>query len=45
MAQDKLTRFRDSYEFKSPDHIVATSAMQGEDGAWIVFMTGEMLRK
>jgi hypothetical protein len=45
MAQGKLTRFRDSYEFKAPDHIVATSAMQGEDGAWIVFMTGDMRRK
>jgi hypothetical protein len=45
MAQGKVARFRDSYEFKTPDHIVATSAMQGEDGTWVTFMTGDMRRK
>ena len=44
MAAGKLTKFRDSYEFKSPDLIVATSEMLQENGEWITFMTGEMRR-
>ncbi|WP_442483697.1 DUF1579 domain-containing protein [Aeoliella sp. SH292] len=36
--------FRDSYEFDGPDHIIARSEMQGEDGKWIEFMKGDMRR-
>ncbi len=44
MAGGKLTKFRDSYEFKSPDLIATTSEIKGDDGQWITFMTGEMKR-
>lgn len=44
LTPGKTTKFRDSYEFKSPDHIIARSSMQGEDGKWIEFMTGHVRR-
>lgn len=44
MAEDRMTMFRDAYEFKSADHIVATSSMQDEEGNWVTFMTGDMHR-
>ncbi len=42
---DKLSKFRDAYEFKDKDHIVQTSSMQDDSGKWITFMTGTMRRK
>lgn len=45
MADGEVTRFRDAYEFRTPDHIIVTSSMLGEDDKWITFMTGESHRK
>lgn len=44
-GDDKLAKYRDAYEFKSKDHIVMTSSAQGEDGKWVIFMTGNLKRK
>ena len=40
----KMARFRDAYEFKTDDHIIATSSVQNEDGKWTTFMTGNAYR-
>jgi hypothetical protein len=45
MAAGKTAKFRDAYEFKSPDHIEVTSTMQGDDGKWVQFMVGQLQRK
>ncbi|TWU30128.1 DUF1579 domain-containing protein [Bythopirellula polymerisocia] len=45
MQSGKLAKYRDSYEFKSPDVIVATSEVMNDKGEWITFMSGEMKRK
>jgi hypothetical protein len=45
MSPGKTAKFRDSYEFKSKDHVLAISEMQGEDGKWIQFMKGDVKRK
>ncbi|QGJ68856.1 Secreted protein containing DUF1579 [Planctomycetales bacterium 10988] len=39
-----MTKYRDSYEFKSKDHIVATSSIMNEEGEWVTFMTGHLRR-
>jgi hypothetical protein len=44
MTGEGQVKYRDSYEFASSDRIVTTSEIQGEDGKWITFMTGEMTR-
>jgi hypothetical protein len=44
LAGGKLTKFKDVYEFKSKDHIVSSSLMQGEDGKWATFMKGNIRR-
>lgn len=44
MAGGEMTKFRDSYEFKSDDEILVTSSMLGEDGDWVTFMTGTSKR-
>ena len=40
-----MMNYRDAYEFKDDDTIVATSSMQGGDGTWTVFMEGTAKRK
>lgn len=41
----KVAKFRDMYEFKTPDHIVAISEIEGPDGKWIRYVTGDFKRK
>lgn len=45
MNPEKQASYRDSYEFKSPDHIVATSSMKDEKGEWVLFMKGNLKKK
>lgn len=45
MNQGKTAKYRDSFEFKSPDHIIVTSSMLDADGRWVAFMTGHTKRK
>ncbi len=45
MAGGEITKFRDVYEFKDDDQIVATSSMLLDDGKWLTFMNGIGKRK
>jgi hypothetical protein len=45
METGAMARYKDVYEFKSDDHRVLTSHMQGEDGNWQQFMSMEYRRK
>jgi hypothetical protein len=40
----KMAKFRDIYEFSSPDRLLISSTIQGEDGKWVTFMKGEAKR-
>lgn len=44
MTGEGTSEYRDSYEMKSRDLIVATSEAKTEDGTWVTFMTGEIKR-
>ncbi len=44
MGGEGMARFRDSYEFKSADHIILTSETLSE-GKWTTFMTMDIRRK
>lgn len=43
-SEGKMAQYRDSIEFKSDDHRVLTSHVQGEDGQWTHFMTAHYRR-
>ena len=40
-----MVDYRDAYEFKDENTIIATSSMQDGDGKWQVFMTGTAKRR
>ena len=40
-----MANYRDAYEFKDDNTIIATSSMQGEDGKWTVLMEGTAIRR
>jgi hypothetical protein len=43
--EGKLAKYRETIEFKSDDHRVFTSRVQGEDGAWQQLMSANYKRK
>jgi hypothetical protein len=44
MADGKLTKFEDIYEFTSAEQMTMKSRMLGSDGKWVTFMTGTATR-
>lgn len=44
-SQGKMAKYKDAIEFKSDDHRVLTSHVQGENGEWTLFMTAHYRRK
>lgn len=45
MTGEGTTLFRDVYEFKSADHILATSFAKDTDGKWVQFVTAHSRRE
>ncbi|MDA8743706.1 DUF1579 domain-containing protein [Rubripirellula amarantea] len=45
MAEGKTTKFRDSYEFNTPDTLTSTSEVMDDDGNWVTFMNGTVTRR
>lgn len=43
-AEGKTAKYKDSIEFKSDDHRVLTSRVQGDDGNWQEFMSAHYRR-
>jgi hypothetical protein len=41
----KLREFRETVEFKSPDHRIFTSSIKEDDGKWVMIVKGEYTRK
>ena len=44
MVPGKTSQYRDAYEFKSDNEVIATSSMLGPDGKWVTHMTGSSTR-
>ena len=44
MDASKMNKYRDTYEFKTDDLIIAESLVLGEDGKWSTFMKGTIKR-
>ena len=45
MADGKLTKFEDIYEFKFENEIAMSSRMLGRDEKWVTFMSGNATRR
>jgi hypothetical protein len=44
-VEGKMSKYKDIIEFKSDDHRVLTSQLQGDDGKWTQFMEAHYRRK
>lgn len=44
MDAGKTAKFRDSYEFDGPDHIIVRAEIMSDDGKWVEMMRGDMQR-